>query len=344
MGFPAATRFVKCDNCRKTNPLLNWGADGDGKVSCRECGILRVRLAGHLQAAHALSEEEYLTKHPDALLFAPQTRSLISRANQSNAAKKRWGDPVALAAQGDLMRRIRPNGPLSESHKTAISKSGKGAKHKMTDAGRKTIGDNGRKQLKHIRENPDYGKEQSARMKTRAEKDPLLGMRNPETQKKSLETRIRNGTLIPQGGGRGITGFRQGIPHYCRSAFEANMARILIAAKVAYEYEPQLFQLPSGVKWTPDFRLLEPLGEHLPSGWLECKGWRRPDGTAPGLAADKIQEFESSVGKSVFLLCQSDPLWQLLETQWKPQIPSWEHPRKNLRTHPALFARKSETD
>lgn len=167
---------------------------------------------------------------------------------------------------------------------------------------------------------------------------PNFGLRRPEVQAKSLASRIRNGTLIPPGGGRGITGFRKGISHYCRSTLEANFARVLMAEGVPYEYEPQVFMLLNGERWTPDFRLLQPLSDLIPAGWVELKGWRLKDGSVPGTAAAKIQAFEQKTGESVFVLTQQDDLWEQLEKQYADKL-LWERPRCNLKTHPDKFGR-----
>ena len=95
---------------------------------------------------------------------------------------------------------------------------------------------------------------------------------DPETQRKSYETRKANGTLNPPGAGRGITGFRKGLEHYFRSTLEANFARVLVLAGIAYEYEPKVFKLPNGKTYTPDFKLAAPLGDLVPAGWVELKG------------------------------------------------------------------------
>lgn len=51
-----------------------------------------------------------------------------------------------------------------------------------------------------------------------------------------------------------------------RSLLEACWAATLDSLKIAWEYEPETFELPSGVKYLPDFHLTE-IGT-----WLEVKG------------------------------------------------------------------------
>lgn len=51
-----------------------------------------------------------------------------------------------------------------------------------------------------------------------------------------------------------------------RSALEASWAATLDSLRIAWEYEPELIELPSGARYLPDFRLPE-IGT-----WLEVKG------------------------------------------------------------------------
>jgi len=163
----------------------------------------------------------------------------------------------------------------------------------------------------------------------------MIGMRDPETRRKSLESRIRNGTLAPQGGGRGICGFRAGIPHYCRSTFEANFARVLLHLAVPYNYEPKLFHLSDGSYYTPDFYLLAHHPDGIPAGWVELKGWRHEDGTVATQA--KIDAFVRETGQPVTILSMRDPLWEALSSRYSSVIDRWETPGRNLKTHPHIF-------
>lgn len=144
--------------------------------------------------------------------------------------------------------------------------------------------------------------------------------------------------MIPPGGGRGITGFRKGIKHYCRSTLEVNFARVLIHEAVPYEYEPKVFMLPEGARWTPDFHLLAPLGDLIPAGWVELKGWQHADGTLPGTAGDKIVAFEKLTGLKVSVVVQDSDLWRKIETVYSHLL-LWERPGRNLKTHPDVFGR-----
>lgn len=151
-----------------------------------------------------------------------------------------------------------------------------------------------------------------------------------------MASKIKNGTLIPNGGGRGICGWRKGLSHYCRSTLEANFARILLLEGVPYSHEPKLFRLPSGGHYTPDFWLERPLASLIPSGWVELKGWRQKDGSLPEAAEVKLREFES-MDEHAFVLTMHDALWKELVGTYAPRIELWETPTRNLRTHPEVF-------
>ena len=91
--------------------------------------------------------------------------------------------------------------------------------------------------------------------------------------------------------------------------------------------------LPGGARWTPDFHLLAPLGDRVPPGGVELEGWRKADGSLPGTA-------EELAGLKVFVVVQNSDLWRRIEAQYAGLIP-WEKPRCNLKTHPALFSRRT---
>ena len=336
---------VKCVGCRKVPSFFQRGSNSATAVACRECGLLRKRLAGHVQSAHNLSVEQYQAKHPDATLEIPGSRKRSSecRLKQSEAASRRWTSESERQAQSERLKESAPwkGKNLSKEHKAAISRGGRGVSHDLTDERRAELGEQGRQTFVLMREQPGYSDRQSQAIRLRAAREGAdFGLRRPESKAKSLATRIRNGTLIPPGGGRGITGFRQGIPHYCRSTLEANFARVLIHEAVPYEYEPKVFMLPDGARWTPDFHLLTPLGDLVPPGWVELKGWRQSDGSLPGEAEAKIAAFEKLTGLKVFVVVQSSDLWQQIEAAFGTLVP-WERLGHNLKTHPAVFGRVS---
>jgi len=111
---------------------------------------------------------------------------------------------------------------------------------------------------------------------------------------------------------------------------EANFARVLQFTGVPYEHEPRKFHLPSGAYWTPDFYLHQSLGDLVPAGWVELKGWQL------GATGEKLREFGQMTGESVFVICFRDALWTKIQHAYRGQVP-WETPRRNLRTRPDLF-------
>lgn len=311
------------------------------KVKCRICGVERRRLGAHIKAAHDLSVEDYKSKFPGALVEVPgsRKRSDECRAKQSAAARKRWADPAERAAQSERLKEAAPwkGKSLSEEHKQAISESGLGVPHGLTDERRQEVGEQGRRVLAEVRQRPGY-RDRLSEGQRRRHQTGVHGLADPAVWLKAHESKVRNGNLQVPGQGRGITGFRKGISHYCRSTLEANFARILIHEGVPYEYEPQVFMLPGGGRWTPDFRLLAPLGD-IPAGWVELKGWRKKDGSFAGGASEKIAAFEQMVGEPVYVLVQNSPEWWVLRDRYSPKV-LWERPRHNLKTHPQVFGRK----
>jgi len=312
------------------------------KVACRLCETERRMLAPHLRASHGMTSAEYRQKFPGALTDAPgaRARSAACRDRQATAALRRWANPEERAAQSERLKDSAPwkGKRLSEEHRQAIGDGGRGVAHNLSEERRQELADRGRRILTEIRDDPAVRLKQSQAQKSRWEllggKHPLV---QPEARQRSLQTRLKNGTLPPPGGGRGITGFRKGLPHYCRSTLEANFARILLLEGVPYEYEPRVFLLPGGGRWTPDFRLSAPLGE-IPAGWVELKGWRKKDGSLPGGASGKIAAFEQMTGESVYVLVQNSPEWRALMDTYSSKV-LWERPRFNLRTHPDVFGR-----
>lgn len=336
-GYSLGTVNVKCDTCRVTVPYRCKTDLKPGHHVCGICGIVRKRLSAHVHKVHQMTSEEYLTQFPGSVLeILGGKRSPECREKQSQAAIRRWSNPVLRDIQSEKMKVSAPwlGKNLSDEHRAAISTGGRGVKHHLTPENAKALGVRGKTSLEKLRLRPDQHMKLSLAMKRRLASGQLIGLMDPETRAKSLASRIRNGTLSPPNGGRGISGFRQGIPNYCRSTFEANFVRILLLEGVFYEQEPRLFKLPSGKYYTPDFYLHGSFAGM--SGWVELKGWRLKDGRVP--TWEKIQEFES-LGESLFVLALCDELWVELEARYKPSIPLWESPTKNLRTHPEIFGR-----
>lgn len=316
--------------------------DPESSVVCAICGIQRRRLLAHIKTAHQLTRDEYRTLHPKSLLDAPgsRTKTPETRAKMAEKAKLRWSTAEARAEQSKKLVKAAAawrGKPLSPEHRRAISQGGLGVPHDVSPENRKKRGDRGRKLLEEIRLRPGHSERLSQAGRERARRNPDSGFGNPATRRKSYASRIRNGTLNPQGTGRGICGFRAGIPHYCRSTLEANFARILLHLGVAYNYEPKMFRLPTTGHYTPDFYLVDPLPDGLlSSGWVELKGWRLKDGTVPTQA--KVEEFTRVTGSPLQVICARDPLWVTLQDRYSGIIPGWETPTRNLRTHPQMFA------
>ena len=343
-GYSSRALYVKCDACRKT-PLKHKRIEGDthDRLACRVCGISRRRLASHIKSAHGLDPAAYMEQFPGALLDVPgsRARSPECKAKMAAAALKRWESVEERAAQSERLKETAAwkGKRLSEAHKAAISAGGKGVVHNYSAETRKARGERGRKVFEEMRKKPGHGERLAAGMARRHARGELVGFMNPETCAKGLASRIRNGTLIPMNGGRGICGFRKGLDHYCRSTLEANFARILLLEGIPYENEPHVFVLPSGGHYTPDFRLTRPLGDVVPAGWVELKGWRQKDGSLPGNTDEKVAGFKAATGESVFVLTMHDPAWKMLEAEYAPRIDLWETPTRNLRSHPEVFGR-----
>jgi hypothetical protein len=291
-----------------------------------------------------MTREQYLVAYPDALVDAPgaRDRSESCRQKMAEKAKERWSHEDERTAQS--VRIIEAAGawrgkPLTDAHREAISEGGKNKPHDITPEDRAARRVRGKKHLDGFRASHDASEKLSQGVQRRLARGERWGLMLPETQRKSLESRIRNGTLIPPGGGRGICGFRAGITHYCRSTFEANFARVLMHLGVPYNYEPHLFKLSDGTYYTPDFYLLGPIPEGIQAGWVELKGWRFPDGTVATQA--KIDLFVREVGQPVTVLTPHDAQWKVIEARYAMGLPLWETPRRNLQSHPEVFGLRS---
>lgn len=314
-------------------------------VSCRICGVHRRRLGAHLKATHGMTTPSYLELFPDASVDAPGTRARSDecRVRQSEAAKRRWSDPGARREQSDLLKAVAPwkGKQLSAEHRAAISAGGRGVPHDLLPEYREELRKRGREALAKVRSRPDHKIRLSEGVRRRLAKGEQVGFQVPGRWEKGYQTRIRNGTLAPQGSGRGICGFRKDLTHYTRSTLEANFARILVASGIRYEYEPRVFDLGPLGHYTPDFFLHDPvvLGNRvlIEAGWVELKGWRGRDGVLPGKAQEKIDALRSLVAHPTVALAEGDPVWQTLSAYWKGLLPMWETPRVNLRTDPARF-------
>lgn len=185
---------------------------------------------------------------------------------------------------------------------------------------------------------------QSKRLKASA---PWTGKKLSDTHRKAISQGCRgkhkrNPDLLVEGvsqdrsrphGGQKVAGQRKGIPHPCRTLVEANFARVLLQEGVPYEYAPEVF----GLHWVPAFRLMRPLWDLIPDGWVEVVGWRERTGFLPRPLVERISEFQGKTGEQVTMVCQNSTLWKAIESIYASQIPLWEKSRRNLRTHPLIF-------
>jgi len=305
-------------------------------VTCQICGMQRKQLRMHLQAVHGLTCDQYLETYPgNRVEITRQKRSLECRAKQAEAARKRWANPGNRKKQSETLKRKAPwkGKHLSESHKQAISEGGRGTIHRLTDSHRQFLADRGRKFLESLNGDPKIRRKRSAVAKRRFASGELFGFRKPGVFDKIMASKVANGTVVPNGSGRGICGFRKDISHYCRSTLEANFARILLHEGVLYEYEPKVFDL-KGKKVVPDFYLHSSLGD-VPAGWVELKGWRKADGSFPRMEPFILEALKNQ-GVKVFILCQHDDLWKHLEAVYSSKI-LWENAQNNLRANPEMF-------
>ena len=278
-GYSGGAANVKCDGCRITPIKHKRGVDEEGLVACRICGVQRRRLDHHIKT-HGVTRAEYEARFPGAPVFVPgsMARSATCRAKQSTAATARWQVPGARETQSERMRDSAPwkGQRLSAEHRARISAGGKGVSHDLSaeDLARcaARLHRGFAEAMADPRRRVQFVRKLGAGVQRRIAGGELVGWMDPETQRKSYETCKANGTLNPPGAGRGITGFRKGLEHYFRSTLEANFARVLVLAGIAYEYEPKVFKLPNGKTYTPDFKLAAPLGDLVPAGWVELKG------------------------------------------------------------------------
>jgi transposase len=103
-----------------------------------------------------------------------------------------------------------------------------------------------------------------------------------EVQRKRIETRIENNTLLPTGGGykNVASGIRVDLSKtFFRSGWEANLARVLNHLNIKWEYEPHVFvfkNIKKGrVAYVPDFYIPYHPGEKADI-WIEVKGRMNP--------------------------------------------------------------------
>lgn len=116
------------------------------------------------------------------------------------------------------------------------------------------------------------------------------------------------------GSGRGKSGWRIDLPHYCRSRWEANVARTFLYEGLEYRYEPTRFHFGE-FTYTPDF--------YLPQfeWYVEVCGYITED------KKRKIKAFQK-LGKD--LLVFDVGLYKELEVIYSELIPNWETPKSDV--------------
>lgn len=147
------------------------------------------------------------------------------------------------------------------------------------------------------------------------------------TEKERLDfgNKIRNG-LIKNGTCRATDntysrcrgGFRDDLCHYFRSAWEANIARILTVAGFKWEYEPTRFTFLNNndgvLSYCPDFYLSDY------DVWLEVKGWMDDKSK---LRLSKFEsEYPTEYGRLILI---GEYEYKMLSTIFSSSITRWEY-------------------
>lgn len=132
----------------------------------------------------------------------------------------------------------------------------------------------------------------------------------------SMRGKPATGAIVPGNSGVGVSGFRPDLGHFCRSRWEANYARYLLAAGHTYAYEPARFvlRLDDGTEhgYTPDF-LVD--GVH----YVEVKGWMRPTRRQAEIVAAAQQQLPLA------LVLVDANAYRAIKEQHAAGIPGWEH-------------------
>ena len=104
-------------------------------------------------------------------------------------------------------------------------------------------------------------------------------------------------------------GYREDLDCYFRSSWEANFARICNFEGKSWEYEPEIFDLGSDIRYTPDFRVGD--------AYFEIKGYNYPKGK------DKIELFKAQYPNIQFELIDSTKYFEL-KRKYENLIKDWE--------------------
>lgn len=135
---------------------------------------------------------------------------------------------------------------------------------------------------------------------------PAKMVDRPFCSRKCMGAQVQTWTRYSHYGHGGI---RPDIGVYMRSRWEANIARVLTAMGLQWEYEPKTFDC-GDVFYTPDF---------LVSGdsWVEVKGYMTP------IAQAKIDAFRSAHPQERLTLIER-PMYMQIRREWIGRIPEWE--------------------
>jgi hypothetical protein len=99
-----------------------------------------------------------------------------------------------------------------------------------------------------------------------------------------------------------------------RSTWEANVARVLNACGVGWQFEPERFALSSGSTYAPDFRLANGI-------YIEVKGYWRKE------ARERFETFRREYPVTVHVI--DERVYRSMEARWSRLIPTWERARKD---------------
>lgn len=167
----------------------------------------------------------------------------------------------------------------------------------------------------------EYRKELSERVKrdweNRSEKEIKLIM------VKSNKTKIKNGTLNSHKNRSNPYSYAKGGKRkdlkdvYFRSAWEANVARVMNHKLITWEYEPKQFIFEGiyegAISYTPDF--------YLPSQdkWVEVKGWMD---NKSKLKLERFKQYFPQEYSKLILINETE--YKNLENEFSNKINNWE--------------------
>lgn len=177
---------------------------------------------------------------------------------------------------------------------------------------------------KMLQDNPNDNPEAIAKMrKTKAS--------TKDERSRKAKEQFASGERTPSyNTGRGVGGFRPDLGHYCRSMWEANIARILKLKDIEYEFEKEAipFYDENGDlidSYLPDFYLTKS------KTYLEVKG-QMDDVSKKKL--DLLKKHHPEV--KVFLI--DDVVYSKMINSFKNKLDKrLEYSKRNIKTHPHLF-------